>query len=215
MGFGSGVSDVPFSVGRGARTLIEEHDALVRRLPGMGFAPAAASIEDDRAALIKRLENGVRERDALLKAERDRHRSELEALKTRLTNAEEREGSMHNDLLLAKQDTVALAAARRRLEDLQRANESNTEKLSALSEAEGLNQQKHGLLLDALESERVRRAQLESDLDVAHAALETARGSLDGARAELGRTRDELQAERARSAHLAAQYEALERQREA
>ena len=174
-------------------TITEEHNALLQRLPAMVPAsgprthtpPVPGSLEDDHVHLIKRLEKGVKERDAMLKQERERARTELKLVQQRLANAEQREAETHNELLAAKHDQVALAAANRQLEELQRSASGTTDKLSSLIEAETLNQQKHTLLLDSLDAERRRRASVEAELD----AL---RNELLQSREELARTRDEL-----------------------
>lgn len=216
----------------------EEHAELLERLPAMSASPsnalklvpvAAGSLQDDYAALIGRLEAGVKQRDSLMKQERERHRSELRMLQQRLSNAEEREAETHNELLLAKQDQVALAAANRQLEELQRSNAASADKLTSLSEAESLNQQKHTLLLDALDAERKRRAGTEDELEGARREIASLREELRRCRDDLSRTAEErsaggaeLEAERtrlvemgARAGQLDAQYRAFVAQKEA
>ena len=78
----------------------------------------------------------------------------MSSLTKRLLEAEEREAALHKDLLIAKQDSVALEAAQRRISELARSNESSMTKLTSLNDASQLNQQKHDLLTDSLEAER-------------------------------------------------------------
>ena len=155
-----------FTQGR-RMTLTEEHNALPRRLPGVASAPAAstAGLSGDHVALITRLEAGVHERDVLLKNERHRFKDEMSKMQHKLKEAEQRESETHAALLLAQQDQVALIAANRRNEELQRGATAHAEKLQNLSEAEDLNQQKHTLLLEQLETERKKRLALEMEIE--------------------------------------------------
>jgi hypothetical protein len=159
-------SSVTSFAGGRTMTLAEEHGALLRRLPPVPDAVSGAA--PDTAALIRRLEAGVKERDTLLKAERERSQRNMEALSKRLAESEQREEALHTDLLAAKQDQVALAAAHRRLEDYQRSSSASAEKLASLTDAEDLNQQKHTLLRESLEGERKRRIELEAELEAAY-----------------------------------------------
>ena len=166
-----------------ATTLAEEHTQELRRA-SRAYTPSPTTLGEDHALLIRRLESGIEQRDTLLKQERDRHRAEMATLSKRLADAEERESSMHSELLMAKQDQVALTAAQRRLTELTRSSEAATAKLSSLSDAESLNHQKHTLLAEHLDAERQKTHALNLQLDALRVQLDALRVQLAQANAE-------------------------------
>ena len=134
------------------------------------------AFKEDNASLVRCYKSGIEHRDALLQQEREIHRDKISAITKRLIEAEEREAALHGDLLLSKEDTVALGAAQRRIAELTRDAETTTAKLSTLSDAESLNQQKHVLLSDTLDAQRRKSFALSLELDALRAEMNRIRG---------------------------------------
>ena len=180
-------------------TLAEEHARLVRRLP-QAYVAGAPSAEDDHALLVRRLEGGIEQREAILNEERSRHREELAALARRLAESEEREAATHAQLLQANQAHMELSAARRRIAELERSAQHAREQLSSLTDADRLNAQKHALLLETIDAERAQRAALAGEWEEAGRQQVQAREELTR---QLAETREELtrQLEEARQQH--------------
>ena len=156
---------------KGIPSSLEEERALKLRRQSRAYTASPTFALEDHDLLVRRLESGIEQRDVLLAQERERHHSEMSSLTKRLLEAEEREAALHKDLLIAKQDSVALEAAQRRISELARSNESSMTKLTSLNDASQLNQQKHDLLTDSLEAERKGAAALREELDAARAEL--------------------------------------------
>jgi hypothetical protein len=181
-------------------------------------SPIFALEEHDQ--LVRRLEAGIQHRDEMMAKERERHRVEMASLSKRLLDAEEREAAMQRELLSAKQDSMALNAAHRRIAEMTRTNDSAAHKLTSLSDAASLDQEKHTVVSKKLEAERRAGASLRAEIEALRAEIarstvrtavsEAALKQLEVARAtEVGNLEAQLQAQL--MAAMAAKGHALSR----